>query len=78
MTGAIGPEGQRESLTTSDQNMPVRRAAVYLRTSTPDQNPESQLHDLRQVAAQRGFQIVEIYLDQIGVPARAVQSLTIF
>jgi DNA invertase Pin-like site-specific DNA recombinase len=36
-----------------------------------DQHPETQLYDLRQMAAQRGFEIVEEYTDRIsGVKAR--------
>lgn len=49
----------------------MKRAALYLRVSTLDQHPESQLHDLRSLAAQRGFEIVEEYTDKIsGVKAR--------
>ena len=49
----------------------VKRAALYLRVSTVDQHPESQLHDLRGLAAQRGFEIVQEYSDTIsGVKAR--------
>jgi len=49
----------------------VKRAALYLRVSTVDQHPESQLHDLRGLAAQRGFEIVQEYTDRIsGVKAK--------
>jgi DNA invertase Pin-like site-specific DNA recombinase len=49
----------------------VKRAALYLRVSTVDQHPETQVHDLRQMAAQRGFEIVAEYTDRIsGVKAR--------
>lgn len=42
-----------------------------MRVSTVDQHPESQLHDLRQMAAQRGYEIVQEYTDRIsGVKAR--------
>jgi DNA invertase Pin-like site-specific DNA recombinase len=41
----------------------MRRAALYLRVSTLDQNPETQRLDLDQLATQRGFQIVETYTD---------------
>jgi DNA invertase Pin-like site-specific DNA recombinase len=41
----------------------MKRAAVYVRVSTIDQNPETQLLDLRQFAAQRGFHIVQEYTD---------------
>jgi len=44
----------------------VKRAALYLRVSTLDQHPESQLHDLRSLAAQRGFEIVQEYTDKIS------------
>ena len=49
----------------------MKRAALYLRVSTVDQHPETQLHDLRGLAAQRGFEIVEEYTDRIsGVKAK--------
>ncbi len=44
----------------------MKRAALYLRVSTVDQHPETQLHDLHQLAAQRGFQIIEEYTDKIS------------
>jgi DNA invertase Pin-like site-specific DNA recombinase len=49
----------------------VKRAALYLRVSTIDQHPETQLYDLRQMAAQRGYEIVKEYTDRIsGAKAR--------
>ena len=49
----------------------MKRAALYLRVSTVDQNLDTQLLDLRQMAAQRGLQIINEYRDQIsGVKAR--------
>jgi DNA invertase Pin-like site-specific DNA recombinase len=49
----------------------MKRAALYLRVSTVDQHPETQVYDLRQMAAQRGFEIVTEYTDRIsGVKAR--------
>jgi DNA invertase Pin-like site-specific DNA recombinase len=49
----------------------VKRAAVYARVSTYDQNPLSQVNDLRQLAAQRGYEIVQEYTDKIsGLKAR--------
>lgn len=39
------------------------RAAIYCRVSTLDQHPETQLLDLQQLAAQRGFEVVKIYTD---------------
>ncbi len=35
----------------------MTRAVLYMRVSSVDQHPELQLHDLRQMAAQRGYQI---------------------
>ena len=43
-----------------------KRAALYLRVSTSDQTTANQLHDLRTLAAQRGFQIVAEYSDTIS------------
>ena len=49
----------------------MKRAALYLRVSTVDQHPETQLHDLRQMAAQRSLEIVQEYTDRIsGAKAR--------
>ena len=44
----------------------MKRAALYMRVSTLDQHPETQLHDLRQMAAQRGYQIVAEYTDRLS------------
>jgi DNA invertase Pin-like site-specific DNA recombinase len=49
----------------------MKRAVLYMRVSTVDQHPESQLHDLRAMAQQRGLQIVKEYTDRIsGTRAR--------
>ena len=49
----------------------MKRAALYMRVSTVDQHPETQLLDLRQMAAQRGYEIVHEYTDRIsGVKAK--------
>jgi len=49
----------------------VKRAALYMRVSSLDQHPESQLFDLRQMASQRGYEIVQEYTDKIsGVKAK--------
>src|SRR6202165_1267161 len=49
----------------------MKRAALYMRVSTLDQHPETQLYDLRTLANQRGFEIVEEYTDRIsGAKAR--------
>jgi len=41
----------------------MKRVAVYARVSTLDQTTANQLLDLRQMAGQRGFEIVEEYVD---------------
>jgi DNA invertase Pin-like site-specific DNA recombinase len=41
----------------------MKRAALYMRVSTLEQHPETQLHDLRQMAQQRGLEVVEQYVD---------------
>ena len=49
----------------------MKRAVLYVRVSTVDQNLATQLLDLRQMAAQRGLEIVQEYTDRIsGVKAR--------
>ena len=50
----------------------MKRAALYVRVSTVDQHPETQLHELRTFAAQRGLQIVGEYTDHgfSGIRAR--------
>jgi DNA invertase Pin-like site-specific DNA recombinase len=44
----------------------MKRCALYMRVSTIDQHPETQLHDLRTMAAQRGYEIVREYTDRIS------------
>jgi len=45
-----------------------KRAGIYVRVSTFDQHPETQLLDLRQMAAQRGYEIVGEYSDTLHRP----------
>ena len=40
-----------------------KRAAIYVRVSTDKQTVENQIRELRQIAARRGWQIVEEYHD---------------
>jgi DNA invertase Pin-like site-specific DNA recombinase len=42
----------------------MKKAAIYVRVSTPDQHVESQLYDLRELAAQRGFEVAHEYEDR--------------
>jgi DNA invertase Pin-like site-specific DNA recombinase len=44
----------------------VKRAALYSRVSTYEQNLQTQILDLRQMAAQRGYEIVQEYSDKIS------------
>ena len=44
----------------------MKSAVLYMRVSTVDQHPETQLHDLRQMAAQRGYEIVQEFTDRIS------------
>jgi DNA invertase Pin-like site-specific DNA recombinase len=41
----------------------MKKCAIYARVSTPEQHVETQLYDLRQLASQRGFEVVEEYTD---------------
>lgn len=42
----------------------MKKAAIYARVSTPEQHVETQLYDLRKLAAQRGFEVVREYCDR--------------
>jgi DNA invertase Pin-like site-specific DNA recombinase len=42
----------------------MKKAAIYARVSTPDQHVETQLYDLRKLAAERGYQVVREYCDR--------------
>ncbi len=44
----------------------MKRAALYMRVSTVDQHPETQLYDLRALADQRGYESVQEYRDTIS------------
>jgi DNA invertase Pin-like site-specific DNA recombinase len=46
--------------------MTTKRAAIYCRVSTADQHPETQLSDLREMAKQRGYEIVREYSETIS------------
>jgi len=42
----------------------MKKAAIYARVSTPDQHLENQILDLRELAAQRGFEVSREYCDK--------------
>src|ERR1700720_658672 len=44
----------------------LKRAVIYTRVSTVDQHPETQLYDLREMARQRGYEVVAEYTDKIS------------
>ncbi len=44
----------------------TKKAAIYARVSTPDQHIETQLYQLRELSARRGYEIVHEYTD-VGV-----------
>jgi DNA invertase Pin-like site-specific DNA recombinase len=44
----------------------MKRAALYSRVSTYDQNLQTQVLDLRQMAAQRGYEVVAEFSDKIS------------
>ena len=50
----------------------MKKAAIYVRVSTTDQHVESQLYNLRELAAQRVFEVVHEYEDRrlSGLKAR--------
>jgi DNA invertase Pin-like site-specific DNA recombinase len=50
----------------------MKKAAIYCRVSTPDQRVESQLYDLREMAAQKGYEVIAEYKDMgiCGTKAR--------
>jgi site-specific DNA recombinase len=56
----------------------MKRAAIYCRVSTVHhgQSVDMQLHDLRRLAEQRGFQIVQEYSDQ-GISGTAIATVAL-
>ena len=56
------------------RTLSMKRAALYIRVSTLDQHPETQLHDLRQMASHRGYQIVAEFTDRITGPKPSGQD----
>jgi DNA invertase Pin-like site-specific DNA recombinase len=53
----------------------MKRAVLYTRVSTCDQNPEMQALDLRRLAEQRGFEIVHEYTDRISGAKKAAKAI---
>ena len=44
----------------------MMRCVIYGRISTPDQHLDTQLYPLRELAARRGFEIVQEYTDTVS------------
>ncbi len=44
----------------------MKRAAVYVRISTNEQNPDLQHHELPEYCGHRGWQVAEVYEDRIS------------
>jgi DNA invertase Pin-like site-specific DNA recombinase len=42
----------------------MKNAAIYARVSTPDQHVETQLYDLRDLAAKRGYTVIREFEDR--------------
>ena len=57
---------RQERCGAEEEGAPLKRVALYMRVSTVDQHPETQLYDLRGMAAQRGLEIVHEYSDKIS------------
>ena len=51
-----------------------KRAALYVRVSTDKQSVENQIRDLRLVAERRGWQVVEIYRDEVSAAPSGATS----
>jgi len=46
--------------------MNSKRAAVYIRISTNEQNPDLQKHELPEYSERRGWRVAKIYEDHIS------------
>ena len=44
----------------------MRRAAIYVRVSTTEQTTDNQERELRQIAGRMGYEIVNVYRDQMA------------
>jgi DNA invertase Pin-like site-specific DNA recombinase len=64
----VSPSAHPIEVEIKESKLPKKRAGavLYARVSTGDQHPETQLLDLRQMAKQRGYEIVQEYVDTIS------------
>ena len=54
------------SLITHQSLSATKKVAIFARVSTSNQTVENQLHDLRQVAQNNGWEIVDEYLETVS------------
>jgi len=62
----VAPSNAAPKLDTETRRRSAKRVAIYTRVSTADQHPETQLYDLREMAKQRGYEIVREFSDTIS------------
>jgi DNA invertase Pin-like site-specific DNA recombinase len=62
----LSPSGSPAKIEVGDKAVSRKRAVLYARISTGDQNAETQLYDLRELAKQRRYEIVREYSDIIS------------
>jgi DNA invertase Pin-like site-specific DNA recombinase len=62
----LSPSTIPAKVAINESKLLKKRAVLYARVSTGDQHPETQLLDLRQMAKQRGYGIVQEYMDTIS------------
>lgn len=53
-------------MATPSESTKPKRAVVYLRVSTKDQNPENQLAQLREYASRSGWEVLEVITDKVS------------
>ena len=53
----------------------IRRIAIYYRVSTSDQRPDAQVHELRDYAKKRRFEIIGEYVDTASGAAKSRPEL---
>src|SRR5258707_1477848 len=62
----LSPSGSPAKIEIPANVVPGKRAVLYMRVSTGEQHPETQLYDLRELAKQRRFEIIHEYTDTIS------------
>ena len=75
----LSPSARPIEVEMKESKLPKKRAVLHARVSTGDQQPETQLCDLRQLARQRGFELVREYTDVIsGAKSKRPVSTTCY